>query len=119
MFGHGRLIEPPSRASAWRYGFDTPKDYDDNQGFCGGKEYQWEQHNGKCGICGDPWGDNPRAHEAPGGKFATGTIVRSYTAGQTINATVEITMNHAGAFTFNLCANNDVNQDPKQECFDQ
>ena len=22
--GHGRLIEPPSRASMWRYGFSTP-----------------------------------------------------------------------------------------------
>ena len=34
--GHGRLIEPPSRASMWRYGFDTPIDYNDNQLFCGG-----------------------------------------------------------------------------------
>ena len=34
--GHGRLVEPPSRASAWRYGFNTPADYNDNQGFCGG-----------------------------------------------------------------------------------
>lgn len=25
--GHGRLIEPPSRASAWRYGFATPANY--------------------------------------------------------------------------------------------
>jgi hypothetical protein len=24
---HGRLIEPPSRASAWRYGFNTPENY--------------------------------------------------------------------------------------------
>ena len=35
---HGRLIEPPSRASAWRYGFSTPANYDDNQLFCGGKQ---------------------------------------------------------------------------------
>ena len=34
--GHGRLIEPPSRASMWRYGYDTPVNYADNQMFCGG-----------------------------------------------------------------------------------
>lgn len=27
--GHGRLIEPPNRSSAWRYGFPTPKNYND------------------------------------------------------------------------------------------
>lgn len=34
--GHGRLVEPPSRSSMWRYGFNTPINYDDNQLFCGG-----------------------------------------------------------------------------------
>ena len=34
--GHGRLIEPPSRSSMWRFGFNTPVNYDDNQLFCGG-----------------------------------------------------------------------------------
>ncbi len=34
--GHGILIEPPSRASAWRFGFDTPPNYDDNALSCGG-----------------------------------------------------------------------------------
>jgi len=34
--GHGRLLEPPSRASMWRFGFQTPIDYNDNQLFCGG-----------------------------------------------------------------------------------
>ena len=33
---HARFIEPPSRASAWRYGFDTRPDYDDNGNNCGG-----------------------------------------------------------------------------------
>ena len=33
---HGRLIEPPSRASMWRYGYDSPPDYHDNQLWCGG-----------------------------------------------------------------------------------
>ena len=35
-WGHGRLMEPPSRASMWRLGYPNPADYNDNQGFCGG-----------------------------------------------------------------------------------
>ena len=34
--GHARLMDPPSRASMWRVGFETPPDYNDNEGFCGG-----------------------------------------------------------------------------------
>ena len=33
---HGRLVEPPSRSSMWRYGFNTPHNYDDNAINCGG-----------------------------------------------------------------------------------
>ena len=39
VHGHGMLLEPPSRASAWRLGGDFskfPHDYDDNACFCGG-----------------------------------------------------------------------------------
>ena len=52
----------------FRMGFQNPPDYQDNQGFCGGREYQIEQ-GGKCGICGDPWLADPKDHEAPGGKY--------------------------------------------------
>ena len=34
--GHGRLIDPPSRSSMWRYGFKNPRNYDDNALYCGG-----------------------------------------------------------------------------------
>ena len=34
--GHGRLMEPPGRSSMWRFGFNTPKNYDDNALYCGG-----------------------------------------------------------------------------------
>ena len=37
---HGRLIHPPSRASMWRFGYENPADYNDNQGFCGGAQVQ-------------------------------------------------------------------------------
>lgn len=52
---HGRLIEPPSRASAWRYGFDTPHNYNDHELYCGGFTRQWVKNEGKCGVCGDAW----------------------------------------------------------------
>jgi len=55
---HGRLIEPPSRASMWRYGFKAPPDYNDHECYCGGFTRQWQRNKGKCGICGDPW-DSP------------------------------------------------------------
>ena len=53
--GHGRLIEPPSRASMWRFGFGTPENYNDHELYCGGYSRQWNRNGGKCGICGDPW----------------------------------------------------------------
>lgn len=34
--GHGRLIDPPARGSAWRFGFNTPINYNDNEMSCGG-----------------------------------------------------------------------------------
>lgn len=38
-WGHGRVLEPPSRASLWRFSefeyLQPPKNYDDNQLFCG------------------------------------------------------------------------------------
>lgn len=56
---HGRLIEPPSRATMWRYGFDTPPNYNDHELYCGGYSRQWQNNGGKCGICGDAW-DMPK-----------------------------------------------------------
>ena len=51
-----------------RYGYNTPPDYEDNQGFCGGQTVQWSRNGGKCGLCGDAYHGH-REHEAPGGKF--------------------------------------------------
>ena len=33
---HGRFIEPPSRVSAWRFGFPTLANYNDHETNCGG-----------------------------------------------------------------------------------
>lgn len=35
--GHGYIQDPPSRNSMWRFGFNNPKNYNDNEQFCGGK----------------------------------------------------------------------------------
>ena len=34
--GHGYMEDPPARNSMWRYGFRNPKNYNDNENFCGG-----------------------------------------------------------------------------------
>merc|ERR1712098_241971 len=116
--GHGRMMNPASRASQWRVGFDNPPDYNDNQGFCGGSAHQHQQMGGKCGICGDPY-DGPWPHEAPGGRYANGHITKEYKQGQEFDIAIDITTNHKGHFNFRLCPWNNVHQDPKQDCFEQ
>merc|ERR1712183_763592 len=90
--GHGRLMDPPSRASQWRLGFDNPPDYDDNQGYCGGKNHENNEMGGKCGICGDPY-DGPWPHQAPGGKYANGNIVAQYSQGSMVHIKLELLLN--------------------------
>nr|XP_022335450.1 uncharacterized protein LOC111132085 [Crassostrea virginica] len=117
VLGHGYLQEPPSRSSMWRFGFNTPHNYNDNQLFCGGFDRQWNRNGGKCGICGDPW-DGVRENEA-GGRYATGIISRQYTEGQVIDVKVKITASHMGYFEFRLCPNNNVHKPATQACLDQ
>lgn len=142
---HGRLIEPPSRASMWRYGFDTPHDYNDHECYCGGFSRQWQRNKGKCGICGDPWDaaevnnlmtpstgcvpqcmeDNeiidcrqPRAHET-GGKYGNSIIVRRYRTGSVIPVRVELTANHYGYFEFRTCAMTVRGREVTDDCLDK
>ena len=51
-----------------RFGYNTPPDYQDNEGFCGGQTVQWSQNGGKCGLCGDAY-NGIREHEY-GGRLA-------------------------------------------------
>ncbi|PVD36382.1 hypothetical protein C0Q70_03364 [Pomacea canaliculata] len=115
--GHGRLMEPPSRSSMWREGFNTPRNDDDNALSCGGFWNQHGIHGGKCGICGDPY-QGPRENEA-GGKYATGVISRVYKQGQTIDVIVEVTANHLGWFEFKICPQNNPKMEATQECLDK
>lgn len=115
---HARLVDPPSRASAWRFGWPTPADFNDNEGYCGGLYHQHHAQGGRCGICGDAWDKYPRPHEA-GGKYATGTIVRRYREGQVIPARVDVTSNHRGHFEFRICPNNNPEVEASQTCLNQ
>ncbi|RWS18082.1 uncharacterized protein B4U80_05900, partial [Leptotrombidium deliense] len=74
VLGHGRLIEPPGRSTAWRFGFRNPPNYDDNALFCGGVYVQYGINGGKCGICGDPW-NGPRKNEFPNGIYAKNALI--------------------------------------------
>ena len=54
-------------------------------------------------MCGDPWDEaRPRAGEA-GGKYGRGVVVRTYSPGQRITVSADITANHQGYFEFRLC----------------
>ncbi|XP_034138425.1 uncharacterized protein LOC117590150 isoform X3 [Drosophila guanche] len=113
--GHGRLIEPPSRASAWRYGFQTPPDYNDHELYCGGFTRQWKRNGGKCGECGDAWDmPEPRPHEN-GGQWGQGVIVRTYLPASEMTIRVELTASHMGYFEFRLCDKPGA----KQACLDK
>ncbi|KAJ8977942.1 hypothetical protein NQ317_017410 [Molorchus minor] len=117
--GHGRLMDPPARNSMWRFGFPNPVNYNDNELFCGGYAVQWEQNDGECGICGDPYHlEQPRPHEA-GGLYAKGITSRHYSVGQAIDIEIELTANHYGRFEIFLCPNNNPKQEATQECFDR
>lgn len=46
IHGHGMMLEPISRSSAWRKGYPVEPNYDDNGLYCGGfnvraSEFSW------------------------------------------------------------------------------
>jgi len=118
VLGHGRLHDPPGRSTAWRHGFPTPVNQNDHELNCGAFGRQWVQNGGKCGICGDPWDASPREHES-GGKYASGTIVRTYKSGAVIDTYVHLTTNHKGWFEFRVCPNNNIHKAATHACLDQ
>ncbi|XP_076099556.1 uncharacterized protein LOC143069009 [Mytilus galloprovincialis] len=100
--GHGFLLDPPQRSSLWRiYPGHFPPNYNDNALNCGGRLYQWQVKNGRCGSCGDPI-DDVRQHE-DNGLYDSGFISRNYTSGSDVILTVRITSNHKGWFEFKIC----------------
>ena len=117
VLSHGRFIEPPARTSAWRFGFKTPKNFNDHETNCGGFSRQWSKNGGRCGQCGDPW-DHPQPRPGEtGGKFGREVIVRSYSPGQTVKVTVDVTANHRGYFQFRLCPHTSPGAPAPESCF--
>ncbi|XP_050396421.1 mucin-2 [Patella vulgata] len=99
--GQSKLIEPPSRSAMWRYGFNTPRNTKDNGLNCGGIS-TLKANEDKCGICGDHYNRSPKPNE-DGGKYATRTISRTYTQGETVDFTVDVTIGRRGFYVFRLC----------------
>lgn len=100
--GHGRLMDPPARSTAWREDSSRfPAYYNDMEMFCGGKPVQWNENSGKCSICGENWA-KPKRFEK-GGDLYRGHVVRNYQMNGKIPISVELTTNHRGWFEFRLC----------------
>ena len=126
-YGHGRLMNPPSRSSLWRLSNDDAvipfqnkivPNYQDHELFCGGFAKQVE--NGyKCGVCGDNYADaRPRANEL-GGKYGSHSIIpRTYSSGELVDVEVQITAHHKGFFQFKLCEINSTMTTEEEACFD-
>merc|ERR1719394_977138 len=122
-------MNPPGRGSVWRFIDSNPLitpyssiiniDYTDQGLNCGGLSYQVSQV-GKCGVCGDAYGDvEPRQHE-DGGKYGKGIITAQYQPGQVIQTSTQITAHHKGFVEFKLCPRNDetMTGDELQACLD-
>jgi len=103
----------------WRYGYNNPVNYNDNELYCGGFSVQWDQNKGNCGVCGDDASSKqPRTHEA-GGKYGRGIIAKRYAMGQTIDIEIDISANHWGHFELKLCPTNGRSKLATQECFNK
>ncbi|XP_012216518.1 uncharacterized protein [Linepithema humile] len=119
IYGHGYMLEPINRSSAWRKGFPVKPNYSDNEHFCGGRTVQHMQNGGKCGECGDNYAfPRPRPNEN-GGIYGTGVIVQKYKSGSNIDVTVRLTAGHLGHFEFHLCPLKTTTELETDECFDR
>jgi hypothetical protein len=79
---------------------------------------QWNIYGGKCGLCGDSYGDpKPRNHEIGGFFGKNPVIVATYRKGSTISVTAKITANHRGYFYFKIC--NLDNERESEACFER
>ncbi|XP_053209000.1 uncharacterized protein LOC128392932 [Panonychus citri] len=114
--GHGRMFEPPARNTMWRFGFPTFPNYEDSELFCGGIKVQWQDNNGKCGVCGDP-ANGRRDHET-GGVQARNITTRSYPPGSVIDVAVDIVTNHGGRFIFQMCWRDSWDVKETENCFE-
>lgn len=115
--GHGMLMDPVNRGSRWRVDGSTPRNYNDNEQFCGGFDVQWGKNGGKCGFCGDPFDQAVPRNSELGGYYGKGVIMKTYKQGQRTAVIAKITANHRGYFYFKIC--NLDNEKESEACFDR
>jgi len=48
IYGHGMMMDPINRSSAWRKGFPVPPNYTDNEHFCGGQGVCMQNYKISC-----------------------------------------------------------------------
>ncbi|KAF7418619.1 hypothetical protein HZH68_001272 [Vespula germanica] len=117
IHGHGMMMDPVNRSSAWKKHFPVPPNFNDNELFCGGFAIQYEKNNGNCGECGDDWSlPRPRPNEN-GGIYGTGLIVKKYTEGFHIQIQINLTASHVGHFEFSICPLSNPKELETDECF--
>ncbi|KAJ8924206.1 hypothetical protein NQ315_006997 [Exocentrus adspersus] len=118
VVGHGRLVDPPNRASLWRFNVDSAvPNYDDDENYCGG--YNEMIANGlKCGVCGDPYtAPHPQDNENTG-KYGIGVVMKTYQSGSAIDVQVRLASNHQGKFFYSLCVLQNPNApESGEDCF--
>ena len=102
VLGHGMLIDPASRNSAWRFFPNRPAQYTDNELNCGGFSVQWSKNKGKCGVCGDAYHLTNPKYVYPGRYAKDRFVTKTYKEGQEIEVSVKITSNHQGFFRFSV-----------------
>ena len=117
VVGHGRLLEPPSRASMWRSvlsvlnlsssssscrkGFFSPVDHHDDQTGC--EVANNSSKSKECGVCGDRLDlPTPRPHEL-GGQFGGGSVVRTYSQGDLLPLVIQFTEERTFVITVRIC----------------
>jgi len=112
--GHAALYEPPSRNSAFRFGFNTPSDYNDMSHNCGSYLATPPKSGEKyCSVCGDA------ASECPSGTYCKKVIVRNYKAGQSVDVTINFAGNHGGVIQFRVCPVTNDNQEVTWDCLEK
>lgn len=63
VWGHGYMIDPASRNACYKKFPNCPHNHNANEQFCGGRDVMISL-GGKCGTCGDKYGD--KIHVYPG-----------------------------------------------------
>lgn len=76
----------------------------------------WDEFDGNCGICGDPYDEIPGANNN-GGVLAEHIIGRYFQAGQEVEIILQFKGDHGGQYRFSIC-NNDDSSPLQQSCFD-